>query len=821
MGICVSNESTDAVAAKNLALTAVDEDIDMLNGSPTKVDPKMKLLLESIDRIPIIAGLQSKQKMELAQSLVEKIFETGEMLMKQGENGDEFFLISKGRCEVYVGSEKVSELNDNDYCGEQGLLNANSKRTASVRAIARTVCYVMDRETFSRIIRTNNIQFIQRTAQLALSDSMTMDNDNDSEDDSSKHDTFVRDAHLTDDALSWLVKSVSKNLLLSDLSVEDRTKICQNMTYQKVRTNETIIMQNDKHANEFFVIDKGTFVVEKDGQIVDQIQKGSCVGELALVFNAPRSATIRCVDPTQITTHKKRKDSKSSASSATGGVWVLTRSQYRHFSTKIRRNIDNDKIEFLRRIPLLASLYNSEITLMSRALEKQEFVAGTTIFNQGDEGDKFYLIMEGSVIGHESAINKTNHIKTFELSKNEWFGELALKYNKPRSATVAAKEKLVCLVVTRKDFNTLFGSLDSLMERQIEEYQRSQQSTKEYRLNLFKRNLNDFIKGPFVGRGKYGSVQFVKDPTNETVYALKQIKKQWVNARKIKQSKRRINALFNERNVMREFSNAQNVSPFLIKLRGTFKDDTNVYFLMSAATGGDFFNILKTRGYVDEKTAQFYAACLIEGIEHLHSHDMIHRDMKPENIVLDHRGYGMITDFGFTKKLDKSNNMKTYTLCGTPGYMAPEVILGQGYSFGSDWFSIGCVLYDMVTGAPPFPTRADQFTMIRTMMSNKLHLPMYLSFWIKDLMCQLLKMKSTKRLGVIKGGPERIKDHHWFADFDWKALRNGTLKAPIQPHLSHAMDPSNFDTSVLDDIDVKTGPVIPLAPELANWDVAF
>ena len=106
-------------------------------------------------------------------------------------------------------------------------------------------------------------------------------------------------------------------------------------------------------------------------------------------------------------------------------------------------------------------------------------------------------------------------------------------------------------------------------------------------------------------------------------------------------------------------------------------------------------------------------------------------------------------------------------------------------------------------------------------MSNKLHLPMYLSFWIKDLMCQLLKMKPVKRLGVVKGGPQRIKTHHWFNDFDWNALRNGTLVAPIQPHLSHNMDPSNFDTSVLDDLRMDQVPAYPLAPELANWDVAF
>lgn len=232
-----------------------------------------------------------------------------------------------------------------------------------------------------------------------------------------------------------------------------------------------------------------------------------------------------------------------------------------------------------------------------------------------------------------------------------------------------------------------------------------------------------------------------------------------------------------------------------------------------------FFNILKKRRYVDERTARFYIACIINGLQYLHEHNMIHRDLKPENIVLDHRGYAMITDFGFTKKL--AQNGKTYTLCGTPGYMAPEVILGQGYGKGADWFSVGCVLYDMLTGAPPFPTRADQFETIRSMMSNRLHLPMYLSFWVKDLICQLLKMKPVSRLGVIKGGTQRIREHQWFKKFNWDALQQGQLLAPIRPDLASPMDPSNFDLTTLKEQRAPLQPVYRLPNELEDWDVAF
>lgn len=809
MGICLSSEDVAGDAFEKQGKVAKNEEVSTasFDAKNDHLDSNLKSVLKSIDRIHLIASLKYQQKLELASSLVEKVFETGEMLMKQGESGTEFFLIASGRCEVYVGTEKVSELNSNDYCGEQALLNPNSKRTASIKAVEQTTCYVMNRATFNRVVRANNIHFMQRTAHLALSDSISIASDDSSgADDDQDFAMNNHDENLTEDVLSWLTSAVEENLLFADLNKDSIREICKNMTRRKVYPKEYIIRQNDKKANEFFVIEKGSFVIQKDGQKIDSITRGACVGEQALLFNAPRTATVKFA---------------GQSDKQYGIVWCLSRSTYRQCSTKLRRSTDDEKFAFLRRIPLLASLYNSEITLMSRALQKQEFPAGTTIFSQGEEGDKFYLIMDGSVIGHEKGPDG-NIAKTFELSKNEWFGELALKYNKPRSATIAAKENAVCLVVSRKDFNSLFGSLDSMMQRQIEEYQRPTQSTKEYRLNLFKRNLGDFEQGPFVGRGKYGSVRFVRDNGSNTTYALKMIKKSWVHAKKAKQSKRRINALFNERNMMRELSNDHNSSSFLIKLRGTFKDETSVYFLMSAATGGDFFNILKTRGYVDEKTAQFYIACLVEGLEFLHSHNMIHRDLKPENIVMDHRGYGMITDFGFTKKLSSTNGNKTYTLCGTPGYMAPEVILGQGYGLGSDWFSLGCVLYDMVTGAPPFPTRADQFTMIKKMMSSKLHLPMYLSFWLKDILCQFLKLKPTKRLGVIKGGAKTIKKHHWFKDFDWEGLRNGTLQAPIKPRMDSAMDPQNFDTTILNDPHVnKEEFVLPLAPELENWDVSF
>jgi cGMP-dependent protein kinase len=785
MGQCASKHAVNASSPGTSTLGKPQQ-------KEGKLDRKSKAVYGMIKDIPTISALPDATKREVSRKVKAVDFKAGQVIMRQGESGNAFYLIAEGICNVFQDGELISTLRSGDYMGEQALIKPNLLRTATVKALNHTKCFTMDNETFQAMTRSANLAFVDRarTERKALSDDhmSISDEDTDAGDDEA----------MNEDTLEWLSACVQNNVLFKEHQRDTVMNILSKMKLKQVNADTNIITQgDDANCNEFYIIETGKCEVVKDGTAVDTIEHGAAFGELALVFNNPRTATIRALQPCQL--------------------WVLTRSRFKRELRKVNQQFDEEKVNILRRIPLLATLLASDLVKFAETLTRQRFSRGHEFFRQGDDGDMFYLITEGTVQG--IAAKDDGSQKSFELGQGEFFGELALRTNKPRSATVMASSECVCFVAAKNNFESLFGKFDNAMERQVEEYQKDVQSGKDYRTDfLMKRSLHDFESGPVVGRGKYGLVQFVRDPQSDKVYALKAVKKAWVHSKNPKQSQRRIDTLFNERNAMRKL----NTSPFLVKLRGTFKDKESVYFLMEAAMGGDFFNVLKGKGYVDEKTARFYVAGMVEAIDYMHSLSIIHRDLKPENIVLNADGYGLLTDFGFAKELGDSQ--KTYTLCGTPGYIAPEIILGQGYGKGSDWFAIGCVMFDMLTGAPPFPTRADQFSMIHNMMNNNLQLPMYLSFWAKDLLRNLIQLKPMKRFGVVHGGTDKIRNHKWFAGFDWKGFRNETMQAPIKPTLTSPMDPSNFDRVDIEEmsnnLDSKLDST-PLPRNMRNWDLDF
>ncbi|GMI62550.1 hypothetical protein ScalyP_jg6908, partial [Parmales sp. scaly parma] len=190
----------------------------------------------------------------------------------------------------------------------------------------------------------------------------------------------------------------------------------------------------------------------------------------------------------------------------------------------------------------------------------------------------------------------------------------------------------------------------------------------------------------------------------------------------------------------------------------------------------------------DNNTAKFYAAHVVLIFEFLHSKDFIYRDLKPENLLLDQTGYLKITDFGFAKRVA----FKTYTLCGTPEYIAPEVLLNKGHGKGVDWWTLGILVYEMLAGQPPF-VDDDPMGIYQQILAGKLNFPRYIDRNVKALIKKLLLADLTKRYGCLKAGADDIKKHKWFADMNWDNLIGRKLQAPILPQVSGASDTSNFD----------------------------
>lgn len=204
--------------------------------------------------------------------------------------------------------------------------------------------------------------------------------------------------------------------------------------------------------------------------------------------------------------------------------------------------------------------------------------------------------------------------------------------------------------------------------------------------------------------------------------------------------------------------------------------------------GGEFFTHLRKAGRFDHVASKFYATQIILVFEYMHLSDFIYRDLKPENLLLDKAGYLKITDFGFAKRVA----FKTYTLCGTPEYIAPEVLLNKGHGKGVDWWTLGILLYEMMAGQPPF-VDDDPMGIYQQILAGKVTFPRHFDRNAKSLIKKLLVADLTKRYGCLKGAADDIKKHKWFQGYDWEALLQRQLPAPIVPPVTSDADTSNFD----------------------------
>ena len=220
----------------------------------------------------------------------------------------------------------------------------------------------------------------------------------------------------------------------------------------------------------------------------------------------------------------------------------------------------------------------------------------------------------------------------------------------------------------------------------------------------------------------------------------------------------------------------------------TYKDKINLYMLMEFVPGGEIFSHLRRAGRFSNEAGKFYAASIVLAIQTLHQKDIVYRDLKPENLLLDGKGFLKITDFGFAKIITD----RTWTLCGTPEYLAPEIIQSKGHGKGVDWWALGVLIYEMLAGYPPFYDE-NPFGIYQKILSGRIEFPRHFDFHAKDIVRKLLAADRTKRLGNLKNGAEDIKKHKWFKGFDWNALINLAMTPPIVPELRGEGDTGNFD----------------------------
>ncbi|XP_073992115.1 cGMP-dependent protein kinase for isoform X2 [Rhodnius prolixus] len=526
---------------------------------------------------------------------------------------------------------------------------------------------------------------------------------------------------------------------------------------------------------------EGRVEVSRENKYLSTLAPGKVFGELAILYNCKRTATI-----------KAATDCK---------LWAIERQCFQTIMMRTGLIRQAEYTDFLKSVPIFKNLPEETLIKISDVLEETYYNEGDYIIRQGARGDTFFIISKGQV---KVTIRQPNcleekFIRT--LRKGDFFGEKALQGDDLRTANIVADdpEGVSCLVIDRETFNQLISGLDEIRTRYKDEAIDRKRLNEEFE-GL---RLNELRVLATLGVGGFGRVELVQiahDPARS--FALKQMKKSQIVETRQQQH------IMSEKEIMGE-ANCE----FIVKLYKTFKDRKYLYMLMESCLGGELWTILRDKGHFDDSTTRFYTACVIEAFDYLHSRNIIYRDLKPENLLLDVSGYVKLVDFGFAKKLQ--HGRKTWTFCGTPEYVAPEVILNRGHDISADYWSLGVLMFELLTGTPPF-TGADPMKTYNIILKgiDAIEFPRNITRNATYLIKKLCRDNPAERLGYQKGGISEIQKHKWFDGFNWEGLRMRTLTPPILPKVRSVTDTSNFDEYPPD----ADGPP---ADDLTGWDADF
>ena len=409
--------------------------------------------------------------------------------------------------------------------------------------------------------------------------------------------------------------------------------------------------------------------------------------------------------------------------------------------------VKNNKIvQVLTKVPLFKHLSVSRVQAIVPLFKTKSFKKDEVLFKQGEVGDTFYIISKGSA----RILVDTKELRV--VSKNDFFGERSILKNEARTATVIAREDLNCWVLSSEDFLTI---LDEPVRNNL---------VKRMQLQNDSILITDLKPISLAGKGQFGSVFLCKD-SHDVEYALKSIPRGMINHYDL------VENLLLERKILLLLDH-----PMIVKLVKTFKTSTRVCFLMEYVRGMDLFDVLRALNILKEQDCLFYTCCLVLILQHIHSLSIIYRDLKPENVMIDSDGYPKLVDFGISRIIKG----RTYTIVGTPHYMAPEVITGKGYGIQADYWSLGIMIYEFIYCNVPFaPKDEDPYAVYEKILERNLSFPEQVSIPTANKLIQQLLSTNTALRGTI----DTIKEHKWFKGMAWEKLLDKVLKAPYLPQL--------------------------------------
>jgi len=317
---------------------------------------------------------------------------------------------------------------------------------------------------------------------------------------------------------------------------------------------------------------------------------------------------------------------------------------------------------------------------------------------------------------------------------------------------------------------------------------------------IFRRDLK---RCGLLGCGGFGTVELWEHKQTGVSYAMKGLSKGYIVKLGMQES------------VMTEkFILMMTNSRFIIALYETFNGAQNLYFLLEPALGGEIHATFNRKGFHgSERHAKYYTGGVVFAFEHLHERRIIYRDLKPENLMLTEKGHLKVTDMGLSKFVIG----KTFTTCGTPDYFAPELLASTGHTNAVDWWTLGVLIFEMLTGHPPFESDTHMQIFTKVMKGiGKVKFPSNLSGPPGEIIKAVLQKEPSMRLPLRPGGTQNLKDHEWFSGFDWQALESLVMEPPYCPVVRSRTDLANFSVRK-EDMPAQ----VPYTDDGSGWDKDF
>ncbi|KAI2644284.1 cGMP-dependent protein kinase 1 [Labeo rohita] len=491
-----------------------------------------------------------------------------------------------------------------------------------------------------------------------------------------------------------IVKAIGKNDFLRRLDEEQISMMVDLMKALECRPGDDIIREGTE-GDSMYIVAEGEVKVTQAGRDLRTLSSGNVFGELAILYNCKRTASVKAVTVVKL--------------------WCIERQTYRSIMTNKSKKKREQLMGFLKTARTLKALNVVQLSKIIDSMEEVKFQNNEVIVREGAEGNTFYIILRGEVLVTKKVNGQQKIIR--KMGEGEHFGELALIREILRTATCTAVGAVTCFSIDKEVFE------ETIPFESLELHDEPETSLKLKDLVPVLYQEGSYQGEPVtLGVGGFGKVELVTTLQHRTYFAMKKISKQHVVAKK------------QEAHILLEKKILLAIQcDFIVRLHAAFKDSRYVYMIMEFCPGGEVWTKLKEAGRFEENTAVFITACVVEAFAYLHNKGILYRDLKPENLLLDSKGYVKL-------------------------YIPPEIIQNQGHDFAADFWSLGILIYELLVGSPPFSS-SDPQKIYAKILDGVLNFPSYMGEGAKSLISKLCRLRPGQRLGNTKNGIKDVRHH--------------------------------------------------------------